>query len=45
MENKLQSFLKEIEDNMSWINDTEMLLKPQMNPQRDLVEVWTVSFF
>ena len=45
MENQLQSFLKEIEDNMSWINDTEMLLKPQMNPQRDLVEVWTVSFF
>lgn len=39
MENKLQSFLKEIEENLSWISDTETLLNPQTNPQRDLVEV------
>ncbi|XP_065653209.1 utrophin-like isoform X2 [Hydra vulgaris] len=38
MENKLQSFLKELEENLHWITDAQMLLKPQNNPQKELVE-------
>ncbi|XP_057306952.1 utrophin-like isoform X3 [Hydractinia symbiolongicarpus] len=38
MEDQLQSFLKELEENLLWISDTELLLNPQMNPQKELVE-------
>lgn len=42
MEDQLQSFLKELEENLLWISDTELLLNPQMNPQKELVEVFVV---
>ena len=39
MENRLQSFLKELDENLHWIIDAETLLKPQKNPQKELIEV------
>ena len=39
MEIKLTTFLQELDENMLWIKDTEMLLRPQARPQRELIEV------
>jgi len=39
IENNLTVLLKEIDENVEWITDTEILLKPPATPDRELVEV------